>query len=256
MTVMVLCALLFADVGAPPQIAGVDVVEHLGAQVPLDVELTDVNGTKVRLGSLFADGRPVLMTLAYFRCEMLCDLVLRGVADGIHDLDWKLGREFRAITVSFDPRDTWADAGRKQSQALAAAGADTGWVFLTGSAADTSRLASALGFQYMWDAPTEQFAHPAVAFALSPDGKISRYLYGVDFPAQQIKLSLLDASQGKTGSFIDKVIMSCFHWDPSTRRFGVFVAGVLRAGAAVVLASLVALLLFMWRIERRKARAS
>jgi protein SCO1/2 len=215
----------------------------------------DSSSHPTALSSLFTDGRPVILTLAYYRCPMLCDLVLRGLAAGIHDdASDRPGRDFRAVTVSIDPRDTWADAGRKQDQALDAAGATTGWTFFTADAVTSRRLADALGFHYAWDARTEQFAHPAVIFVLSGDGTIVRYLYGVDFPVRQLHLALLDAAAGRPRSLLDRVIMTCFHWDPANRRYGVFVAGFLRVGAALVLSGLVLLIGGLLLLERRARR--
>jgi protein SCO1/2 len=248
-----------ADVAPPPELEGVTVTEHLGRRLPLDLDFIDAAQRPVRLGSLFGDGKPVVLVLAYFECPMLCGLVLRGTAETLRVLDWRLGREYRAVTVSFDPRDGWQDAGRKQANALAAAGApsDDGgsWPFLTDSAGSARALADALGFGYRWDGKTQQFAHPAVIFVLTPDGRISRYLYGVEYAPRQLKLALLEASAGRTGSFLDRVIMACYHWDPATRRYGVFVAGFLRVGAGLVLATLTALIVYLVRLERRRARA-
>jgi protein SCO1/2 len=251
-----LAATAHADVRPPPELDGVGVTEHLGAHVPLDLEFRDKDDRRVRLGELFADGKPVVLVLSYFQCPMLCGLVLRGVAEAMRALDWRLGREYRAVTISIDPRDGWKEAGRKEATALAAAGADDGaWPFLTDEDGHARLLADALGFGYRWDGRGQQFAHPAVVFVLTPDGRVSRYLYGVDYAPRQLKLALLEASAGRTGTFLDKVLMACYRWDPATRRYGVLVTGFLRVGAAVVLATLVALLVYLFRLERR-GRAS
>jgi protein SCO1/2 len=255
-SLLVLASTARADVPPPPQLEGVDITEHVGRRIPLDLEFTDAEQRSVRLASFFGDGKPVVLVLSYFQCPMLCGLVLRGVAEALRVLDWRVGREFRALTISIDPRDGWREAGRKQATALAAAGIAQerarDWSFLTDREGNAGALAAALGFGYRWDESTRQFAHPAAIFVLTPDGRVSRYLYGVDYPPRQLKLALLDAAGGKTGSFFDRVLMACYHWDPATRRYGVFIAGFLRLGAAVVLGTLGALLIYLFRLERRR----
>jgi protein SCO1/2 len=257
MTALVLLLLSSAaELLPPPELEGVAVTEHLGRRVPLELEFSDASERRVRLGDFFGDGKPVVLVLSYYQCPMLCGLVLGGAAQAMRALDWRLGRDYRAVTISFDPRDGWQEAGRKQAAVLDAAGVPDqtrAWPFLTDGDGSARLLAQALGFGYRWDHSTEQFAHPAVIFVLTPDGRVSRYLYGVEYAPRQLKLALLEAGQGKTGTFLDRVLMACYRWDPATRRYGVFVVGFLRAGAGLVLLTLIALVVTLVRAERRKA---
>jgi protein SCO1/2 len=257
-TALLVAALtLAADIAPPPGLEGVEVTEHVGARLPLEVELGDARQRTVRLGDLFGDGKPVLLVLAYYRCPMLCGLVLRGVADGLRALDWRAGERFRVVTVSIDPRDGWQEAGRKQATARAAAGLaddDDGWLFLTDRDGSARRLADAIGFGYRRDERSGEYAHPAAIVAATPDGRIARYLYGIEYPPRQLRLALLEASQGKVGGAFERVLMACYRWDPATRRYGVFVERFLRGGATLVLIVLAGLLTYLVRLERRKAR--
>lgn len=243
------------DLGPPAELEGVDIVEHVGARLPLELDFGDAEQRTVRLGDLFSGGKPVLLVLSYYQCPMLCGLVLRGVADVVRILDWRAGDRYRIVTVSIDPRDGWQEAGRKQATARAAAAladGDDAWVFLTDRDGHARQLAAALGFGYRWDERTRQFAHPAGIVVATPDGRIARYLYGVEYPARQLQLALLEAGAGRGGSAFERVLMACYHWDPSTRRYGVFVARFLRLGAAVVLIALTALIGFLIHVERRR----
>lgn len=239
-----------------PAVQAVDVDEHLGARLPLELAFTDENGHRVRLADQFADGKPVVLVLAYFRCPMLCDLVLHGVVDAVVRQGLVLGRDFRALTVSIDPKDTPAAAALKQHgmlQALNAPDAGAAWPFLVGDVASVHRLAGALGFEYAYDPKSDQYAHPAVAFVLTPDGHISRYLYGVKFRPLDVRLAVDEAAHGKVGGIVDRVLLTCFRYDPATRRYGWAVRGVLQGGATL---TLLAFGLGMFLIVRRGRRRS
>ena len=239
---------------APPALAAVDIDEHLGARLPLELPFVDQSGRDVMLGDYFRDGRPVVLVLAYFRCPMLCDLVLHGVVDSIARQGLALGRDYRALTVSIDPKDTPAQASLKQHgmlQALDAPFAGAAWPFLVGKSPAIHTLAARLGFEYAYDPKSDQYAHPAVAFIVTPEGRISRYLYGVEFRPLDVRLALDEAAHGKIGGIVDRVLLTCFHYDPATRRYGLYVVGVLRGGAALTLLLVGALLGALWWRERR-----
>jgi protein SCO1 len=253
-----------ADLDAParpgPAAAeGADLQEHLGAPVDRSLELTDMDGRKVHLGDYFDGQRPVLVVLAYYRCPTLCGLVLRGAVEGLSELGYALGDQYRAVTVSFDPRDDAASARKKRKSTLAAlshAPAREGeWPFLVGDERSTKALADEIGFRYAYDERSDQYAHPAAIFALTPDGRISRYLYGVRFSALDLRLALVEAGAGRIGTLADRVLLTCYRWDPATRRYGPFVTGFLRIGAAVILGVVVVLLAVMFHGERRRRRA-
>jgi protein SCO1/2 len=242
----------------PPIARDVDIDEHLGARVDPNLTFVDVDGKKLRLGDLLPGDKPLLVVLAYYRCPMLCGLVLKGAVDGLKKLDYRLGDQYRAVTVSFDPEDTPAAARAKQGSTLGALGATdraASWPFVVGSKATSAALADELGFRFAFDPASDQYAHPAALFILTPDGHIARYLYGVTFSPRDLRLGLLDASHGKIGGIVDRVLMTCYHFDPASRKYGPFIFGFMRLGALFILATVGALLAVLWRGERRKKRA-
>jgi len=234
--------------------SAVGVTEKLGAEVPLDLQFVDQAGRVVHLRDYFEGGKPVLLVLAYFRCPQLCGLILQGAATALQQTGWTPGKQYRVVTVSFDPGDTPIDARQKQAPELGALGVEgktEAWPFLTGSPEAIAALTRAVGFNYLRDPDTGQFAHPAVLTILSPTGKVSRYLYGIAFEARDVRLALLEAAAGKTGSALERVILRCYAYDPATRRYGLYVTGLIRGGGVVILASVVGLVGLLWRRERR-----
>lgn len=243
----------------PPALVNVDIDEHLGARLPLDLGFVDQDRRHVELGDYFRDGRPTVLVLAYFRCPMLCDLVLRGVVDSIARQGLVLGRDFRALTVSIDPKDTPAQASLKQHgmlQAFDKPFATDAWPFLVGNPPEIAALARRLGFQYAYDPKSDQYAHPAVAFIITPDGRISRYLYGVKFRPLDVRLALDEAAHGKIGGIVDRVLLTCFHYDPATRRYGLYIQGALRGVAALTVFLVGGMLALLWRNDRRRRLGS
>lgn len=264
---LALLALLLARPGtAPPALAqaasplnAAGVEEHLGRQLPLELAFRDEAGRAVLLGSAFREGRPVLLVMAYTRCGMLCPLVLHGVAAGVRGMPEAPGEGYRVLTVSLDPRDTPAEAGKVaaglRAEAEIAPGAE-GWAVWTGAEAEIHALADELGFRYRYDAQSDQYAHPAVAFVLTPEGKVSRYLYGVEFPPTVLERSLAEARAGRSVSSLERVLLRCFHYVPALRRYGAAVEWFIRSGGVLVLLSLGALFLWMRRREPRKEGAA
>lgn len=241
----------------PPAVAAVDVDEHLGRRLPAELSFTDSTGRPVRLGDLFDGQRPVVLVLAYYRCPMLCDLVLAGLSRTLRNIGWTPGREYRGLTVSIDPRDRPGAAHLKQTavlQAVNATGpaAEAGWPFLVGGEPAIRALADTVGFRYAYDAQSEQFAHPAVAVVLTPDGRIARYLYGVDFPVLDTRLALAEAGQGRTASTTERLLLTCFRYDPASRRYGFYVSAVLKGGASAVIAAVGLFLAVLWRRDARR----
>jgi protein SCO1/2 len=239
----------------PPELEGVEIQDRSGTRLPSDLVLTDETGAVVRLGDYFAAGRPVLLQLVYFECPMLCNLALNGFLDGLKGLDWVPGREVEALTVSFDPRDTPAVAAAKKANyvtALGKPGAEAGWHFLTGSEAEVRRLAEAVGFRYRWVAEQNEFAHAAGLFVVTPDGTLSRTLYGIEYPPRELRLSLVEAGKGKLGTPLDRLILYCFRYDPQTHRYAMIAMNVMKlAGLATVLALGTVLVVFWSREHRR-----
>lgn len=227
--------------------AQADVVEKLGDAVPFEATFTTSDGEQVRLGDLVRGDTPTVLVLTWYECPMLCGLVLKGVVDATAGLDAPIG--YRLLTVSFDPKDTVPNAHRKQQATLAAMAAPRDWPFLIGHEDSIRALTDAVGFRYAWEPSTKQFTHPAVAMVLTPDGRVARYLYGIDYGARDLRLSLIEASKGHTVSTLDRVMLTCFRYDPTTRRYGWAITTFLRTGAAVLLLALVAGFVWLRRQE-------
>jgi protein SCO1 len=247
----------WADTPLPTVLDGIGIEERPGARVPLDVRLRDQSGAEVALGRYF-DGQPVILVLAYYECPMLCTLVLNGIQEGMSELAWTAGKQYRVLTVSFDPRDTPEAASRKRANYLKSYGRDVGpqgWDFLVGDEAQVRRLAEAVGFHYRWDEETKQFAHATGAFVLTPDGRLSRTLYGVTFSERNLRLALLEASEGKLGAAWDRVQLYCYHYDAAARSYVISPVQVMKLGGAATMATLGTVLLMFWRREVRRARA-
>jgi protein SCO1/2 len=239
----------------------VDVVERLGEAVPADLRFYDASQKDVSVKDFLDGKRPVLVSLVYFQCPMLCSLVMKGLVKALNESGLQLGKDYQAITVSFDPKDTPRAAAEAQRGYLAALASrekaqPQDWPFLTGGEANVRVLAEALGFKYRYDAPTAQFAHPAVAFVLTPEGRISRYLYGVDFPGRDLRLSLVEASGGRVGTSFDRVLLKCFRYDPGTGRYRLYAVNFVRGGAFVSFLALVAGLAVLWRHEWKRKRSA
>lgn len=242
----------------PPVVQQADLEEHLGRPLDRSIELTDMDGRRVRLGDELPGDAPVVLVLAYYRCPMLCGLVLRGVVTGMQALSFRLGREFRALTVSFDPRDTPEAARKKRESTLAGLGQEgsSQWPFLVGDEKATRALAGAVGFRYAYDSRTDQFAHPAAAIVLTPDGRISRYLYGVDFSPRDLRLAITEAGEGKVGTIVDRLLLTCYHYDPAARAYAPFIIGFMRIGGAIILVTVAGLCGALSLAERRRRRAT
>jgi protein SCO1/2 len=230
----------------------IDVIEHLGERVPAGLSFRDPSGHLVAMDDLLHQGRPVLVTLGYYRCPMLCGLVLDGLAKALKTGGLTLGKDFTAVSISIDPNEDAKLATQQQKRILAAMGpAARGddWPFLLGDPEASRMLAQTVGFRYKYDEQSRQFAHSAVAFVLTPEGTVSRYLYGVEFLPRDVKLALVEASGGRVGTSFDKVLLSCYRYDPVNRRYAPFVFAFVRIGAGMVFLALVGLLATLWRKE-------
>jgi len=230
----------------------IDVIERLGERVPAGLSFRDPAGHAVALDDILHQGRPVLVTLGYYRCPMLCGLVLDGLAKALKSGGLTLGKDFTAVSISIDPNEDAQLAAGQQKRILAAMGAGArgdDWPFLLGDPEASRMLAQAVGFRYKYDEQSRQFAHSAVAFVLTPEGTVSRYLYGVEFLPRDVKLALVEASGGRVGTSFDKVLLSCYRYDPVNRRYAPFVFAFVRIGASLVFLALVGLLVTLWRKE-------
>ncbi|AUX47402.1 hypothetical protein SOCE26_089220 [Sorangium cellulosum] len=263
---LALCALLVAtpprsaraaDTTIPPELAGVDIVERPGAQLPRALQLRDQSGQTVELGRYTTGDKPLVLVLGYFECPMLCSLVLNGVLQAMKESDWSAGTEYRALVVSFDPRDTPEAARKKRANYIEAYGrpvAGDGFDFLVGDEASVRTLADTVGFNYRWDDTTKQYAHAAGAFIFTPDGRLSRTLYGISFPQKNFSLALREAGGGQVGSAWDRVLLFCFHYDPNARGYVLATKRLMMAAGAVTVVLLALWLIRFWRVERSRSR--
>lgn len=243
----------------PPALQDVEIVERLGAQVPLDLSFTTQDGRAVRLRELLAGHRPVVLTLVYFDCPMLCGLILTGAARGMRETGLELGKDFDAVTLSFDPRDSSRAAAERQRGYLQAFGkpeVKEAWTFLTGGEPDIHAVTEAVGFKYAYDEKTRQFAHAAGLFVLTPDGRVSRYLYGIEFPARDLRLALVEASEGRVGTSFDRLLLTCYRYDPASRKYEPYAIGIMRVAMLGVLGGLGLMLGVFWRREVKGKRVS
>jgi len=243
-------------VPAPLREIGFD--QNLDHHVPLDVTFTDEAGRVVKLGDYFGK-RPVVMVFAYYECPMLCTMVLNGLASALDVLSLEPGKDFEIVTVSFDPRDTPQTAAAKKTAYISRykhPGGAAAWHFLTGQQPSIDRLTKAAGFRYVWDKDTNQFAHPTGVIVLTPDGRLARYLFGIEYGPRDLRYAIIDASNGTIGSAVDSLVLYCYHYDPETGRYGLAIMRALRvAGAATVLA-LVSFIVVMVRRDRRAPKAT
>ena len=228
--------------------------QRLDEQLPLDTPLRDEQGRAVELGEYFGK-RPVVLVFAYYDCPMLCTLAINGLSSALKVLSLEPGADFEIVTVSIDPHDTPAAAAIKKAGYLERykrAGAANGWHFLTGDQPSIDRLTKAAGFRYAWDPETKQFAHPTGIIVLTPDGRMARYLFGIEYGPRDLRLAIVEASDGKVGSPADALLLYCYHYDPMTGRYGVAIMRGMRiAGAATALA-LGGFIVVMLRRERRQ----
>lgn len=239
----------------PRDLAEVGVTEHLGARVPRDVNFITSDRRPVTLGHYFDGRRPVVLNLVYHRCPMLCGMVLNAVIRALSQTQWTVGDQFQAVTISIDPRDTPEVAAQKRRRTLEAygrAGAENGWHFLTGSDAEVRRVADAVGFRYRFDPREDQYAHAAVTILLTPDGRVARYLYGIDYKPVDVRVGLLEASQGRTINTIERLILYCYHYDPEAQGYVLVARRVMQVGGVITMLALGGLLGTLWWRERRK----
>jgi protein SCO1/2 len=241
----------------PKRLQGIDVVEHLNTDLPKHVEFTDEHGRRVKLGDYFDGKVPVIVTLNYSGCPMLCSLILNGLVEGLKQVDWTAGKDFRIVTVSIDPAETPEISLRTKKRYLDFYGrpeASEGWHFLTGSPANVRAVADAVGFKYGYNEKRKEYVHPAAISLLTPGGRIARYLYGIEFHPKTLRLSLVEASEGKIGTTVDRLLLYCFHYDSSEGRYAPVAVNIMRLGGSLTAILLGGFLTVLWRGELRKKR--
>src|SRR5215210_1966079 len=225
--------------------------QRLGEQLPLELPFRDEAGRAVKLGDYFGR-RPAILVLAYYHCPMLCDMVLQGVETGLKPLSLDPGKDFDVVVASIDPAETPAMAAKKRREILARyarPGTEAGWHFLTGPPPSISRLANAVGFHYVYDPDRNEFAHAAGMVITTPGGKVSRYIFGLEYPARDIRLGLIESAGGKIGGLVDQVLLYCFHYDPVIGRYSAAVLNLVRLGGILTVLGIVLLIVLLRRRE-------
>jgi protein SCO1 len=228
--------------------------QKLDAQLPADAVFKDDTGKTVRLGDYFGE-RPVVLAFVYYECPMLCNQILNGLVSGVGVLDQTVGTDFDVVAISFDARETPTQAAAKKATYLdryQRPGSERGWHFLTGDEATIKRVTDTAGFQFAWDAATQQFAHASGIIVTTPEGKLSRYLFGIEYPPRDLKFALMESSAGKIGSVVDQVLLYCYHYEPATGSYSLVAMNAVRMGGVV---TMVALLGFVAISLRRDNRA-
>lgn len=227
--------------------------QRLDAQLPLDAPFTDDTGKAVRLGDYFGE-RPVVLAFVYYECPMLCNQILNGLVSGVGVLDQTVGTDFDVVAISFDARETPTQAAAKKATYLdryQRPGSERGWHFLTGDEATIKRVTDTAGFQFAWDAATQQFAHASGVIVTTPGGKLSRYLFGIEYPPRDLKFALMESSAGKIGSVVDQVLLYCYHYEPAAGSYSLVAMNAVRMGGAVTMVALLGFVAISLRRDNR-----
>ncbi|MFL6214333.1 MAG: SCO family protein [Blastocatellia bacterium] len=243
--------------GKPKLLENVSIDQRLNEQVPLDLTFRDEDGNTVKLGDYFGS-KPVVLSLVYYSCPQLCNQVLNGLTSSLATVkDFNIGREYNVVTISFDAREKPELAAKKKATYVEwykRDGVREGWHFLTGDQDQIDKLTEAVGFHYNWDPASQQFVHASGVMLLTPQGKLSRYFYGIEYAAKDLRLGLVEASDGKIGSPVDKILLYCFHYDPEQGKYGFVVMNLIRLGGAITLVGVAALMFVMRRKNTQRQR--
>jgi protein SCO1 len=241
----------------PMQLEALGVDEHLGSPVDLDLTFISENGYPVALRDYFHKGRPVILNLVYYKCPMLCTLILNGQTEAMRDISWTPGSEYEVVTISIDPRETFADAQKKKAVYLGSFDRPApGWHFLADHDGNALRLAKQVGVKYRFDARQDQYAHPAVVMILTPEGHLARYLYGIRYRSKDLRFALAEASAGRATMALEKILLFCYHYDAQAGRYVWFAMNFMRTGGALSVGLLVFFIWRLFRAERARARAT
>jgi protein SCO1/2 len=254
---MLIVAAFAATMSASPEADAVRrqvrLEQRMGAQLPMDLQLRNEEGKVVPISSVFANGKPVIITPVYYSCPMLCNVVVDQLVNRLDDLRLDVGRDFNVLTYSFDHQETAPEAAAKRRLYLrryGRAGAGDGWHFFTGDEKSVRALSDAVGFHFAWDEQKKQFAHPAAVIVATGDGRIARYFYGLDYTARDLRLGLVEASDGKIGTATDKLMLLCYDYDPATGRYSATAMNIMRVGGAASVLGLAGFVFIMVRRER------
>jgi protein SCO1/2 len=236
--------------GLPAALQDVRIEQKLDQQLPLHLVFRDEAGQQVKLSQYFGN-KPVVLAVVYYECPMLCTQVLNGMVTSFRVLPFQVGKEFDVVTVSFDPRETSALAAAKKKVYInylpekMRSSASNGWHFLTGDQANITQLTEAVGFHYRYDEATKQFAHASAIMVTTPQGKLSRYFYGIEYPARDLRLGLIESSANKIGSRVDQLLLYCYHYDPATGKYGAAIMKVMRIAGVITMLGIVVMLLLL-----------
>lgn len=238
--------------GLPPVLKTVGIEQKLNGQLPFDAEFKDENGSVVKLGEFFGKGRPVVLALVYYECPMLCNEVLNGLTGSLKGISFNAGKDFDVVAISFDARENDKPDLTKNKKAsylarYERAGAENGWHFLTGTQSEIDKVTQTVGFNYKYDEATNQFAHAGGITLITPDGRISKYFYGIDYAPKDLKLGLMESAEGKIGSATEKLYLYCFHYDPATGKYGLAILKVMRLMAIATVLGLGAMIFIFLR---------
>jgi protein SCO1 len=239
----------------PGELKGVGIDEKLDTQVPLDLTFKDEHNQDMKLGEFFDGKRPVILTLNYSSCPMLCNLQLNGLIDGLMGVSLSAGKDYHIVTVSLDPNETKErslQSKKKYIMQYGREGADAGWHFLTGTETNIKALADSVGFNYRYLPERNEYLHTATFICLTPAGRVSRYLYGVKFDSQTLHMSLVETAEGKIGSVMDQVLLFCFRYDPQTGKYGWYALRLMQGAGILTVITLATVLGVFWRRELRR----
>jgi len=246
--------------GLPKALENVGIEQKLDSPLPLDAEFKDENGKTVKLGEYFGKGRPVILALVYYECPMLCNEVLNGLTGSLKGISFDAGKDFDVLAISFDTgeNDKPDLAKNKKASYLARydrKGSEGGWHFLTGTQSEIDKVTQAVGFNYHFDEKTNQFAHAGGIMIVTPEGKLSRYFYGIDYQPRDLKFGIMDSAQGKIGNPAEQLYLYCFHYDPSTGKYGLVILRVMRGLSVLMLLAIGGMLFVFWRRNKRKVKS-
>ncbi len=244
--------------GMPPVLQKVGIDQKLNAQLPFDAEFKDENGNAVKLGDYFGKGKPVVLAMVYYECPMLCNEVLNGLTGSLKGISFDAGKDFDVIAISFDARENEKPDLAKNKKAsyttrYGRIGTENGWHFLTGTQSEIDKVTQTVGYNYVFDEKSNQFAHAGGIMVATPEGKLSRYLYGIDYAPKDLKFSLMESAQNKIGNPAEQLYLYCFHYDPASGKYGLAILRVLRLLSIATLLGIGGMLIVFWRYNKNKA---
>ena len=243
--------------GLPNILKSVGIEQKLGEQMPLDAVFKNEDGKQVKLGEYFGKNRPVILALVYYECPMLCNEVLNGLTGSLKGMSFDAGKEYDVLAISFDARENdKPDLAKNKKlgylERYGRANSENGWHFLTGTQEEIDKVTKSVGFNYEYDPKTNQFAHAGGVMIITPEGKVSRYFYGIDYAAKDLKFGIMESAQNKIGNPAEQLLLYCFHYDPSTGKYGLAVINVIRIAGILTLLGMGGMFFVFWRYNKKK----